>query len=77
MNAVEEEAECLVGGAGILVGKSDEDIDGVHAQAISLSLVLAPDGCDNVAREVQGSWECMGGRDDGVCWGRTLRVQML
>ena len=67
MNAVEEEAECLVGDAGILVGKSDEDVDGVHAQAISSSLVLAPDGCDNDAQEIQGSRGCMGGRDDGVC----------
>ncbi len=77
MNALEEEVECLVGGAGILVAKSDEDVYGVHAQAISSSLVLAPDGCDNVAREVQGSRGCMGGRGDGMCWGRTLRVQML
>ena len=35
MNAVEEEAECLVGGAGILVAKLDEDVYGVHAQALS------------------------------------------
>ena len=77
MNAVEEEVECLVGGAGILVGESNEDVDEVHAQVISSSLVLAPDECDKGAREVQGSRGCMGGRNDGVCWGQTLRVRML
>ena len=72
MDVVEKEAEhYLVGVTGVFVGKSDENGDGVHAQAVGLSLVLAPDGCDDVAWEVQGSRGCMGGRADGESWGWT------
>ena len=77
MDAVEREVEHLVGVTGVSIGKADKNMDGVHVQAVGLSLVLAPDGCDDVTREVQGSRGCMGGRADGESWGRTWWVRLL
>ncbi len=69
--------ERLVGVTGVPVGKSDENVNKVHAQAVGLSLVLALDGRDDVAWEVQGSRGCIGGRDDGEGWEQTSWVRML
>ena len=59
----------MVGDAGVPVGKPVENVNGIHAQAVGSSLVLAPDGCDDVNWEVQSSRGCMGGQDDEEGWG--------
>ena len=51
-DATEEEAQSLMGGGTVPIGKAAEDIQGVHEEAIRLTFVLALDGQDDVTRQL-------------------------
>ena len=44
----EEELQPFVDGGVVLVGKTEEYIEGVHEEAIGLAPILLSNGCDDV-----------------------------
>ena len=47
----EEEPQPFVDGGIVLVGKTDEDVKGVHKKAIGFAPILLTNGCDDVPWE--------------------------
>ena len=57
-NSSEEESQPFVDGEVVLIGQVDEDVEGVHKEAVCFAPVLLEDGCDDVPREftIGSSW---------------------
>ena len=51
-NLLGEESQPFVDDGVVLVGRVDEDVKGVHKEAVCFAPVLLVDGCDDVPREI-------------------------